>query len=158
MIHVVLTEEEVEEAVACARDRDTRSKERGSKPGQGFKGNTLKIHIEGALGERAVSKALDIPWECKLDTYQSVPDVGIYDVRAAPKHWYDLRIYHKDRDDRPVILVTGTPPNFILRGWLYAREAKQKKWLTDKGIKDRPPAFFVPQGELHPMDTLPEMP
>ncbi len=109
-------------------------------------------HVEGALGELAVSKYLGIHWPATINTYRSQPDTGPYEVRTRSRHDYDLIIRESDRDDAIYILVTGICPIYCVRGWMVASEGKQPEFLQSYG--HRPPAYFLPAARLYPMATL----
>lgn len=136
--------------------REVKSRQAGLKHIGGSIGDLSKgwgINIEGALGEMAVAQALGLYWSGSVDTFTSEPDVGIYEVRTRSKHEYELLIRPKDKDDTIYIHVTGLAPDFWIRGWMYAREAKRDEWKQTYG--DRHPAWFVPNEMLHPMSELP---
>jgi hypothetical protein len=59
----------------------------------------------------------------------------------------------KDQDELPFVLVHPEAPKFHLMGWCYGHEGKQQKYWADKQRSDRP-AFFVPQTDLRPIETL----
>ena len=101
-------------------------------------------HIEGALTECAMAKYLNVYWS-KQSWFH--PDVGNIDVRST--HWEhgDLRIEPKDDNDRKFYLLTGLNGTYTMRGWIYAKDAKQYKYLkTDD--KEREMKYFVPQSDL----------
>ena len=76
------------------------------------------------------------------------PDVGDIDVRST--HWEhgDLRIEPKDPDNRKFYLLTGLNGIYIIRGWMYAKDAKQDKYLKTYD-KEREMKYFVPQSDLN---------
>lgn len=110
-------------------------------------------HIEGAAAEMAVAKFAGIYWSGDVGDLWSKDDVGPYQVRAS--HHIDGRLilHEKDKDDRAFILATGVAPNFILRGWIMGRDGKKPEFWTDP-TKGGRAAYFIPQSELHPMETL----
>jgi len=112
--------------------------------------------IEGILGEYALAKYLNRFWSPivgRLDT--DMGDVHGFQVRATPWRNGCLIINKKDPDDDVFILVTGentTGKRWTLRGWLYGRDAKNERFWTAKQ-KDRY-AYFVPQDQLQPLETM----
>lgn len=118
----------------------------------GFDEDGWNIHIEGACGELAAAKALNIYWDGSVNTFKKGADVGPYQIRTRSKHSYDLLVRNDDRDEDIFILVTGRAPEFVVHGWLSGRDAKQDRFLKDHG--NRHPAFFVPKSELRPLSTL----
>jgi len=121
---------------------------------------TWKSHIEGAAGEYAVAKFLGMHWDFSVfrgDDFRKKPDVGPYQVRQAERHHYRLTLRKgadTDKPDVPFILVTGTMPNYRVRGWVYGREAMQDRYWSDPN--NRGYAWWVPVDDLHSMETLPD--
>jgi hypothetical protein len=101
-------------------------------------------HIEGSLTECAMAKYLNVYWSKQA---WPNPDVGNIDVRST--HWEhgDLRIEPKDPDERKFYLLTGINGTYIIRGWIYAKDAKQDKYLKTYD-KEREMKYFVPQTDL----------
>lgn len=118
----------------------------------GFSGSGWNEHIEGACGELAVAKALNIYWAGGIDTF-SKPDIGAnLQVRTRSKDNYDLIVRPKDSDEDIFILVTGKCPKYRIRGFVKGADAKQPQWLQDYG--GRPPAYFIPPNHLRPLSEL----
>jgi len=117
--------------------------------------NDWQIHIEGALGEFAVAKYLGIFWNGTLGSIH-LPDVVTYQVRTRSKHHYDLLVHDEDKDNDIFILVTGKNGNYVIRGWMVAKQAKNrdKYW---KNVGNDRPAYFVPQSDINPIETLPKI-
>ena len=101
-------------------------------------------HIEGALTECAMAKYLNVYWSKQSWLH---PDVGNIDVRST--HWEHgyLRIEPKDNNDRKFYLLTGLNGTYTMRGWMYAKDAKQDKYLKTYD-KEREMKYFVPQSDL----------
>ena len=101
-------------------------------------------HIEGALTECAMAKYLNVYWSKQSWLH---PDVGNIDVRST--HWEHgyLRIEPKDNNDRKFYLLTGLNGTYTMRGWIYAKDAKQDKYLKTYD-KEREMKYFVPQSDL----------
>ena len=115
-----------------------------------------QCHIEGALGELAVAKFLNVFWSGSLGNL-GADDVGVLQVRAAARDDSRLIVHAGDPDDRAFVLVVGRAPQLTLVGWMLGSTAKQTRWIDDpvrrRGCAPRP-AFFVPQTELHPVSEL----
>lgn len=112
-------------------------------------------NCDGALGEQAFAKWLGRFWDGTPNTFRTTPDVAQYEVRTNAESWGDLIIRDRDSDDRVYVLVISSDcPRFLIRGWMRGIEAKQGRWRR-AGDKTRPDAWFVPQGDLHDMDSLP---
>ena len=120
----------------------------GLRDQHGFAGDGWGVHVEGACGEMAVAKLLNLYWNGSVDTFKDFGDVGALQVRTRSRHHYDLIVRRNDRGSDRFVLVTGTCPNFVVRGYIAAGEAQSHpEWLQKYG--DREPAFFVPQVALH---------
>lgn len=106
------------------------------------------IHIEGACGELAAAKVLNVYWSPTQGTFRDCPDIGgAFEVRTRSQHWHDLIVRPDDRDDLPYVLVTGLTPYFVVRGWILGRDAKRDEWWKRPGgVLDY--AWFVPQEAL----------
>ena len=119
--------------------RDNKKSVSGEKPELAW-----QRHIEGALTECAMAKYLNVYWSKRPWPH---PDVGDIDVRST--HWEhgDLRIEPKDDNDRKFYLLTGLNGTYIIRGWMYAKDAKQDKYLKTYD-KEREMKYFVPQSDL----------
>lgn len=101
-------------------------------------------HIEGALSECAMAKYLNVYWN-KSPWFN--PDVGDVEVRATHHENGSLIIRDRDKDDTRYYLLTGINGKYTVRGYMYAREAKQEKYFMSK-VQGRPPSYFVPQADL----------
>jgi hypothetical protein len=103
-------------------------------------------NIEGACGELAVAKMLGRYWNGSVNTFTVGGDVGALQVRTRSRHYYDLIVRDKDRDGDWFVLATGVSPNYLVRGYIRAGDAKRDEWRADHG--GHGPAWFVPQGAL----------
>lgn len=113
------------------------------------------IHVEGAMAELAVAKYLKRFWNGNLGDLKAA-DVGPLEVRST---WHPdgaLTIYPKDPDDRVFVLVTGSNGEYLLRGHLLGKIAKQDKFYNREASNNRrgTNAWYVPQDELYPISTL----
>lgn len=121
----------------------------------GFTGEGWSEHIEGACGELAVAKFLGCYWNGSVNSFAAC-DLPFVQVRTRSRHDYDLIVRDKDNDEEYYVLVTGKCPHYRIRGWISGGDAKRPEWLAEHG--GRPPAWFVPAGELQDMDALPRQP
>jgi len=111
------------------------------------------LHVEGAAGEMAVAKALNVYWTATVNTYKEGGDIGRrIQVRTRSKHDYELIVRPSDRDDDVFVLVTGKSPTFHVHGWIYGHEAKKEAYLKDYGNRD--PAYFVPHCALKALNEV----
>lgn len=108
-------------------------------------------HVEGCAGEMAVAKAFGMFWSGSLGDLRA-DDVGQLQVRTGMRHDHKLILHHRDPDDRAFVFVTGRMPNYVLHGWIMARDGKREEFWADPA-RGRP-AFFVPQSALRSLAEL----
>jgi hypothetical protein len=121
----------------------------------GFDGvSGLTVHVEGAAGELAVAKALNVEWDATVNTFKGVADIlADIEVRTRSRSDYDLIVRSDDDDNKTFVLVIRKGPKvFETIGWIKAKDAKQEQWVKTYG--SRPPAFFVPKSALHDMEKI----
>ena len=109
-------------------------------------------NIEGACGELAFAKAVNIYWDGSINTFKMRADVGLVEVRTRRKAGYELIVRDSDPDGRVFVLVQGEAPRFTVMGWYRSEQAKRPEWLQTHGGGS--PAYFVPNGHLYPISTL----
>ena len=110
-------------------------------------------NIEGACGECAFAKAMNLYWDGSINRFSAGGDVGErYQIRTLKCHHYDLLVRPGDADEKPYILVTGRSGKYQVHGWAWGREAKREEWLEAKG--GREPAYWMPQSELRPLEEM----
>ena len=149
---IALTSQEVGYGVRVGGFRHYFALQQNKKDSHGYDGeNGWQIHIEGALGEIAVAKFLNIYWDGSVNTWKANYLKGIQ-VRTRSKNYYDLIVRDNDNDESTYILVIGTNGSYNIVGWITGKSAKEEKWKKTHG--DRPAAFFVPQSELNDMSLL----
>lgn len=146
MGEIILDPSEMLLAAQCGIMRQV---ENCKKERKGFYGagnhNDWQLHIEGCLGEFALSKFLGIFWNGKGSL--RAPDVGQVDVRTRSKDSYELILHPNDLDDRQFWLLTGFNGHYKVRGWIHGWEGKKPEyWKDPAGGR---PAFFVPHHALH---------
>ena len=138
-------------ASEIGRLRQLASVKAGRQDQHGFAGDGWSEHIEGACGEQAVAKALNVYWDGSIDSFKR-DDLPGLQVRTRSNHQWDLLIRPNDPDQAVYVLVTGRCPSYRVHGWIHGHEAKQACWLRDYG--NRPPAYFVPQSALRPIGEM----
>jgi len=116
--------------------------------------NAIADDVAGAMAEAAVAKRWGVFWLGHWNQYGR-SDVAGCEVRHTRYHAGHLLVQRDNPVDATYVLVTGMPPEFIIRGWQPGEEAKQEKyWNTDR-FKKRP-CYSVPQAELLDMNDLEE--
>ena len=154
-VQITLTWHEVMLGGMTGLMRQVKVMQRESRDAHGFDGQRgLIVHVEGALGELAVAKAIDRHWAARVDTYKGADLGDRIQVRTRSKPYYELIVRPDDQDAEAFVLVTGQCPTYVVHGWLWGGEAKQSRWWKDLG-NDRPPAWIVPQADLRDMAELP---
>jgi hypothetical protein len=151
-IFVILDEEEIGRAIREAHFRVSQSV--GRKQNHGYDGDRLALDIPGAFGELVFCKATGREWRASVNTFKG-PDAGRdIQVRCAPckakfppDGFGNLIVRHDDDPEHRFVLVVGNPPYFVVRGWIYGREAMQPQFLR-ADINNREPAWLVPCAEL----------
>lgn len=149
---ITLTWQEVGQGAWTGIQRQMHALKDGRANVFGFDGDDWGIHIEGACGEIAAAKAMNRYWSASVNTFKNGGDVGQIQVRTRSRADYDLLIRDNDRDGDVFVLVTGKIPNFCVRGWIVGLDGKKDVWR--KGHGGRPPAWFVPQSALQPIEAL----
>ena len=140
-----LSDDEIQMAAQQATLRILQCRRDGAKHRYGAKDTeTWQMGIEGALGELVIAKHFGIFWG--KGSY-GTDDVGPYEVRQTPLAHGKLIIHPGDKDDKRYYLVTGVLGTYYIRGYMYARDAKNPKYWSDPQGTNRP-AFFVPQSDL----------
>lgn len=104
-------------------------------------------HVNGAIGEQVIAKALGLYWQPNIGGRDVEGDVGRWQVRTSARR--GLIIREGDLDEAPFVLVVGTPPRFTIVGWLYGYEARQLGREQDYN-NGRPPCIEVDRELLHP--------
>ena len=149
---IELTAAEVLLAATVGLHRHVAAIRRGLPDRHGHDGAGWNLHIEGACGEMAVAKALNVFWTGSINAFKNGGDVGHLQVRTRSRDFYDLPVRPDDKQTDVFVLVTGLAPRFEIRGWILGAEARRDDWQQTYG--DRPAAWFVPQSALNPIATL----
>lgn len=138
-----------------AGQRSLRSVFRGSRDNHGLadpvRGHAL--HLYGVWGEMVVAKALGLYWEPTVDTFKAPDLAQNLQVRWAESETDRLLVRPADPAGDLYVLVTGTGPGFIVRGWMDGATAKREAYLTHLG-NGRPPVYAIPAEGLYPLRAL----
>lgn len=112
----------------------------------------LRVDVLGACGEIAVAKAVNKFWSPSVNTMHRIADVGTnIEVRATDRENGSLIIRGNDDEDRWYFLVTGEPPEMVVRGYIRGADARRDEWVRNP--HGHRTAWFVPQSALLPMPT-----
>ena len=110
------------------------------------------MEIEGACGELAVAKFTGRTWlGVGVMRGDDVPGLQVRTTRHTTGR---LLVRRDDPNEATFVLVTGRTPVFVIRGWVYGREAKRDEWWGAPN-PTAPALFCVPQAALHsPVDLV----
>lgn len=146
-----LTIAEIWQAASVGMLRQMQALSRGQRDAHGFNGEDgWTIHIEGACGELALAKYLNVYPGLTANAGKAA-DVSKYQVRTRSKPDYDLIVRDGDADSDVFVLVVGSAGTYRVIGAILGEHAKRPQWRKQYG--GRPPAYFVPQSALRPLET-----
>lgn len=125
------------------------SRRDGEMGGRAFINNM----IFGAIGEYAVSKALNLFWPLDISNGFKGGDIGrgLVEVRMRrPDNGLDLGIWPEDSNYRPFVLAHDYLPGHVdLRGWIYAARVR-RIGVWNAACR----CHFAKEAQLEPIDTL----
>lgn len=146
---------EVSRAALVGVSRNVEALRKGLHNARPTNDSEWHIHILGALGECAFAKATGRYWSGSVNTFKAGGDIGdSIQIRTRSKHTYDLIVRDDDKDDDLFVLVTGGPNEFVVHGWMRARDAKKEEYRQNYGNYGA--AFFVPKSRLLDISSLKE--
>lgn len=151
MIEISLSESEAQVAAEVGAKRHIFSIYRNKKPNNGA-AQSFNLHIDGALSEMAVAKALKIYFTVEHE-FSGIKDFETFEVRSTTYLNGCLYCLKKDLEDRRYVLVINQFPIFKLVGWSYGKEIKQEKYWKDKSGVGRW-AYWMPQSDLRTIETF----
>jgi hypothetical protein len=147
MAKIELTNSQIMMAATAGVIRRVQFIARDGKPTHGLKDedNNWNLKIEGALSEYALAQYLNIHWMGAGVVGGN--DVGEEEVRVTDLEHGRLIIRESDKNHKRYWLLTGKDGTYYVRGYIYAKDAKQPQYFTDAG-NGREKAWFVPQKDL----------
>ena len=107
--------------------------------------NSWNIDIEGALGEMALAKALNMYAGLPINNYKEA-DIGPYHVRTTEYDDGCLILRKEDKLDCRYVLITGKNGKYMVRGQIEGYAGTNPAYWRDPN--GRPGAYFVPQSAL----------
>lgn len=161
-----LTQQEYDEAMACALKRFLRVKQFGRKgQNQQEASKYLRDHQLGCLGERAFCKwknlplsAMDFyPDDLRAETHGEKPaDFGRVDVKAKQKSGAFMLVQGKDPIGNIYVLASCDIGDLVVEfcGWEEGSVVKDEQYWGDPKVTERP-CYWFPKELLQPMDMLP---
>ena len=145
IIELDLYEIRVASQVGIQRQLEDIYKNKKSYSGENKEGAWTR-HIEGALSECALAKAMNVYWNKR--TFP-LPDVDNVDCRSTPYHTGHLQIKADDPNDRKFYLLVGINGKYRIAGWIWGKNGKQQHYWGVKG-EGREPCYWIPQSDLIP--------
>jgi len=109
--------------------------------------------IESACAEVVVAKYLNIFWDGSINTFK-LPDVGEFQVKHTQYENGSLLLRKEHNPSYSYILVTGTHPDYVIRGYLAGSEGMKDEYLSNPNNTKDGEAFFVPQSKLKDISDL----
>jgi hypothetical protein len=153
MSEITLTPAEARFAALVGTERQITSMLNGNRPRPGIKPEVAwNIHIEGAAAEMAFAKAMGWYWDASVGVFHRQADVRHVHVRSTS--WPNGKLIIRPDRDAPgiYVLVTGIFPRYQVRGWARWPGCPAIEEQPDPG---QPPALFIRQADLQPLDLLP---
>lgn len=151
---ITLTSGEIRQGALVGVMRQVENFEKGRRDAFGAERDRgWQYAIEGALGEMAFAKWLNVYWH-GAHTFRADDVTGRWEVRTRSKHSYDLIVHPEDPDWKRVVLLTGLNGTYYVRGEILAGDAKRPEWWKDPTEKNRY-AYFVPRCMLTPVEPGP---
>jgi hypothetical protein len=100
-------------------------------------------HILGAMGEQVVAKAFNLYWDAAVGRVDACDVGGLIEVKCKRMgRGFGLSIRPNHKPERPYVLVHGRPPDFVLIGWMYGRDAWAiGEWMEHLGVRMVPPTL-----------------
>jgi hypothetical protein len=144
---VTLTPAEMVMAANVGVLRHVSSLKAGRSDRHGAAAGGWQLHIEGALGELAYSKAVGVFWPGSVNSFKGEDSAGGVQIRTRSKPEYELIVRDDDSDDDLFVLVVGTAPEYRVVGSIRGADAKRAEWRRAHGGREA--AYFVPHGELN---------
>jgi hypothetical protein len=109
----------------------------------------IGAHVEGAMGEMVVAKARGKYFMPTVNNFKEADLGANVQVRLRMFHHWDLIIRDNDNPEHIYVLVTGTGPEFCIRGWCHAKDVMLPEYRKNHGGSGE--AWFIPESALKPM-------
>lgn len=160
---VILTQKEINEADLLLR----KITDNNSKCNRVFRidravamDNAQQLKLDGFRAEKAVSKGLKLKWnscvyseEEYLDKQHRATDVAGLEVKCT--RWKSGCLVIKPTDlvsATYVLVIVQNECTYILKGWCEGKDGMKDEFLKPGTYGQ--PAFYVPQENLKPIDSL----
>ena len=116
----------------------------------------VAVNVQGAIGEVAVAKALNLFFNGSFGVYKLSPDLSTKDIKIEVRHSGEKKetcsVREGDDPESVIIFSTGGGPDIEILGWIYAGKAKTDAHKKTKANGETWYAF--PIGDLVNIETL----
>lgn len=153
--------EVLSEIQGIAKARNAENRKSGQKDGLVDKTKgSVEADIEGAIGEYAVSQALDLEWDGDFRTYEDWKnwrsdghDVCGLEVRTTRHPGGCLIVQPGNDPDRPYVLALLSSDNreVSIPGWAWGYEVKKDEFWKEHWPR---PTYAMEQSFLRPIERL----
>lgn len=158
---MTLTPNEIRQAAFVGIMRRTFALERRHNGQHGIRAtdDLWAIDIEGACGELAVARYLNLAWTGSWGSSFGRDVGGFVEVKTRliernPART-DLMLDRQVDDATIAVLVYARSPSYELVGWIHGRDGKRPEyWKDPAGGR---PAFFIQPAALKPIEVLRSM-
>ena len=117
--------------------------------------STTESEIVGVLGEIAACKYFNIDSPL-INGFKKFSDVGtLTEIRSTKRPDGCLIVRDRDDNQKNYVLATVTRYEVTLHGWLNGNIAKQSKY--QRNPHNHGASYFIPQDQLQPLTTLPNV-
>ena len=130
---------------------------RAENHGQPLRGAAgIDLSIEGKCSELALCRIVRFPWIPRVDVFKAPDCAGNIQVRST-KINHGCLIFrpngnNPDNPNEMYCLMVGIRPTYRCAGWIWGYQVPQLgKW---KSPNNREGAWFVPQWQLRPIETI----
>lgn len=144
---IELSIEEYEDSLTGGKERNKQS--RKAKQKDGAVGDSVKIDLLGASGEKAAHLFYGLEWETYRTENFSDPDFGLVNFKTVEGFHKKLLVQKKDNPFQIYILIIKEPNSrrFYFRGWQHGYKVKVAEFWNYKQLE--PAAYLYPQEKLH---------
>lgn len=160
-IQISLTTEQLERAQQEAHRRQAVNEARGLR-GRNRAAATgpkaLEMHLLGCIGEIAVAVHLGLEEHAfsESEAVRGSCDLpGGIEVKARPRHGYDLLVQLDDDPSKLFVLVTHQDCTTRIVGWARGRDVMRNSYVREL-VRGRP-CYVIPYKALQPAETLVEV-
>ena len=115
----------------------------------------IKKDTLGTIAEIVVGRMMDNAYFPSINTFHKKADIGEdIEIRSTDRENGGLIVRENDDENRRFVLViVNSDKGYIVRGWSYGYEAKEKGWFWPASNNDKYDAWCY-RGPFRPMSEL----